>query len=235
MHQPHVPRTPHQRFVGASGLGSRGDAIVEADWAIGEFVKTLEAEGLLNNTLIIISSDNGPVLNDGYKDMAVEKNGKHTPAGPFRGGKYSLFEAGTHVPFVTYWKGHIKPAVSSAMVCQIDLLSSIATLVGDKQKVGDSQDLMDVFLGKKKVGRGNLVIEATSRTAFRQGDWVMIPPYPGPAMASDVHIELGNSKEYQLYNIILDPGQLQNQAKNNPEKLNELLSTYNGIRGVQSK
>ena len=235
MHQPHVPRTPHQRFVGASGLGSRGDAIVEADWAIGEFIKTLEAEGLLDNTLIIVSSDNGPVLNDGYKDQAVEKNGKHTPSGPFRGGKYSLFEAGTHVPFITYWKGHIKPAVSSAMVCQIDLLSSLATLVGNKQKVGDSQDLMQVFLGKKKVGREHLVIEATSRTAFRQGDWVMIPPYPGPAMAGDVHIELGNSKEYQLYNLKVDPGQLQNLAKTNKAKLNELLSNYNGIRGVQSK
>jgi len=235
MHQPHVPRTPHQRFVGASGLGSRGDAIVEADWAIGEFIKTLEAEGLLDNTLIIVSSDNGPVLNDGYKDQAVEKNGKHTPGGPFRGGKYSLFEAGTHVPFITYWKGHIKPAISSAMVCQIDLLSSLATLVGIKQKVGDSQDLMQVFLGKKKVGREHLIIEATSRTAFRQGDWVMIPPYPGPAMAGDVHIELGNSKEYQLYNLKVDPGQLQNLAKTNQAKLNELLSNYNGIRGVQSK
>jgi arylsulfatase A-like enzyme len=139
------------------------------------------------------------------------------------------------VPFITYWKGHIKPAVSSTMVCQIDLLSSLATLVGDKQKVGDSQDLMHVFLGKQKVGRENLVIEATSRTAFRQGDWVMIPPYPGPAMASDVHIELGNSKEYQLYNLKVDPGQLQNQAKSNPAKLNELLSIYNGIMSVQSK
>jgi arylsulfatase A-like enzyme len=101
--------------------------------------------------------------------------------------------------------------------------------------VGDSQDLMQVFLGKKKVGREHLIIEATSRTAFRQGDWVMIPPYPGPAMAGDVHIELGNSKEYQLYNLKVDPGQLQNLAKTNQAKLNELLSNYNGIRGVQSK
>ncbi|MFK8165217.1 MAG: sulfatase-like hydrolase/transferase, partial [Lewinella sp.] len=93
LQQPHVPRTPHPRFVGASGLGPRGDVIVEADWCIGEFMNTLRAEGLLENTLIVLTSDNGPVLNDGYYDDAVEKVGDHTPAGPLRGGKYSLFEA----------------------------------------------------------------------------------------------------------------------------------------------
>ena len=77
--------------MGKSGLGPRGDVILEADWCIGEFMKTLEEEQLLENTLIIFSSDNGPVLNDGYYDESVEKNGNHKPAGPFRGGKYSLF------------------------------------------------------------------------------------------------------------------------------------------------
>ncbi len=102
MQQPHVPRTPNQRFKGVTGLGPRGDAIAEADWSVGEFIKTLENEGLLENTLIIFTSDNGPVLYDGYYDEAVEKNGKHTPWGPLRGGKYSLFEAGTRVPFFAY-------------------------------------------------------------------------------------------------------------------------------------
>ena len=104
LQQPHVPRTPHPRFVGATGLGPRGDAIAEADWDIGELYSTLEKEKLLDNTLIILSSDNGPVLNDGYYDDAVEKNGHHQPAGGLRGGKYSLFDAGTRVPFVVYWK-----------------------------------------------------------------------------------------------------------------------------------
>ena len=105
LQQPHVPRTPSERFVGLSGMGPRGDAILEADWCIGEFIKTLQDEGILDNTLIIFSSDNGPVLNDGYYDDAVEKLGNHTPWGPLRGGKYSLFEAGTRVPFVVYWNG----------------------------------------------------------------------------------------------------------------------------------
>src|SRR5690606_38154962 len=126
--QPHVPRTPHPRFEGSSGMGPRGDVIVEADWVIGEFIKTLEAEGLLENTLILFTSDNGPVVNDGYHDDAVEKLGEHKPWGPLRGGKYSLFEAGTRVPFMSFWKGKIEPAVSDALICQIDFLSSLANL-----------------------------------------------------------------------------------------------------------
>src|SRR5690606_27887013 len=112
LQQPHVPRTPHPRFAGATGLGPRGDVIVEADWCIGELIKTLKKQEILDNTLIIFTSDNGPVVNDGYLDQAVELLGDHKPAGPLRGGKYSLYEAGTRVPFVTYWKGTIEPRVS---------------------------------------------------------------------------------------------------------------------------
>lgn len=231
MQQPHVPRTPHPRFEGKSGMGPRGDVILEADWCIGEFIKTLEEEGLLENTLIVFSSDNGPVLNDGYYDDAVEKLGGHTPAGPFRGGKYSLFEAGTHVPFFTYWKGEIQPGVSDALVCQMDLLSSISNLVGSDIRVEDSQDLLGAFLGKTNEGRDSLVIEATSRTALRMGDWVLIPPYKGPAIIKQVNIEIGNSKEFQLYNIKEDIGQQNNLATTNKEKLEEMIATYKTIRG----
>ncbi|MDT0551830.1 sulfatase family protein [Urechidicola vernalis] len=231
LQQPHVPRTPHPRFVGSSGMGPRGDVIVEADWVIGEFIKTLEAEGLLENTLIVFSSDNGPVLNDGYYDNAVEKLGDHTPAGGLRGGKYSLFEAGTRVPFVTYWKGKIQPTVSDALVCQLDLLSSVAKLVDSETRVDDSKELLDVFLGKSNEGRESLVIEATSRTAFRKGDWAMIPPYDGAAKNKLVNIELGNHKNYQLYNLKTDLGQEKNLAKSNPEKLAEMIKDYEAILG----
>ncbi|UMB59629.1 arylsulfatase [Lutibacter sp. A80] len=231
MQQPHVPRTPHPRFVGKSGLGPRGDVILEADWCIGEFIKTLEEENLLENTLIVFSSDNGPVLNDGYFDDAVEKNGKHKPAGDLKGGKYSLFEAGTKVPFFTYWKGKIQPTVSDALISQVDLLSSLSNLVDSDIKVDDSQDLLDVFLGTSQNGREELILEATSKTAFRQGDWVMIPPYKGPKVNKLVNIELGNSLEYQLFNLKEDVSQQNNLAKENPEKLKEMLTAFEKIRG----
>ncbi|MFV0248890.1 MAG: sulfatase family protein [Tenacibaculum sp.] len=235
LQQPHVPRTPHARFVGSSGMGPRGDVIVEADWCVGEFVKTLKEQGLLDNTLIVFSSDNGPVVNDGYYDNAVEKLGDHKPAGALRGGKYSLFEAGTRVPFITYWKGKISPGVMDAVVSQLDLLSSLSSLVNSKVKTKDSQNLLDVFMGKSANGRKELIIEASTRTALRKGDWVMIPPYNGPAISKYVNIELGNNREYQLYNLREDLSQQNNLAKSNPEKLTEMIATYTKIRGVNIK
>ena len=232
LQQPHVPRTPHPRFVGKTGMGPRGDVIAELDWCVGEFYKTLEEEGLLENTLIVFSSDNGPVLNDGYYDDAVEKIGDHTPAGPLRGGKYSLYEAGTRVPFITYWKGRIEPMESDAIVSQVDLLSSLASLVDSPLKGPDSENMLEVFLGKSTEGRSALVLEATSRTAFRKGNWVLIPPNKGPAVNKQVNIELGNLEDYGLFNLDEDLGQENNVASSNPDKLEEMISSFEAIRGT---
>ncbi len=231
MQQPHVPRTPHPRFKGKTNLGPRGDAIIEADWMIGELIKTLEKEGLIDNTLIVLSSDNGPVLNDGYDDDAVEKLGNHKPWGIYRGGKYSLFEAGTRVPFLTYWKGKIKPGVSDAMISQIDLFNSIANMVGSDIRTNDGKNLQDVFMGKSFKGRNQMVIEAMSRTAFKRGDWVMIPPYDGPKIFESKNIETANSDTYQLYNLKNDPKQENNLANSNFEKLEELKVEFTKVRG----
>jgi arylsulfatase A-like enzyme len=231
LQQPHVPRTPHPRFVGKTGMGPRGDVIVEADWCIGELIATLEAAGVLENTLIILSSDNGPVLNDGYYDDADTKVGAHTPAGPLRGGKYSLFEAGTRVPFITYWKGQIDPAVSDAVVSQVDLLSSLSSLVGSETRSGDSEELLQVLMGESDQGRKELIMEATGRTAFRKGEWVLIPPHNGRPIAKEVNIELGNDPEYQLYNLNEDLGEQNNLAASQPDKLVEMIASYEAIRG----
>ncbi|MEN8228680.1 MAG: arylsulfatase [Bacteroidota bacterium] len=235
LQQPHVPRTPHSRFVNKTGMGPRGDVIVEADWCIGELVSTLEKEGLLENTLIILSSDNGPVLNDGYYDDAEEKVGSHTPSGALRGGKYSLFEAGTRVPFITFWKGQIEPSVSKAIVSQLDLFSSLASLIGSQVRSADSEELLRVFMGQDDQGRDELILEATTRTALRKGNWILIPPYGGPAVNRSVNIELGNSNEYQLYNLSNDIGEQLNLAGTNKEKLEEMIQSYTKIRGEAYK
>ena len=229
LQQPHVPRTPHPRFEGMSGMGPRGDAIVEADWCIGELYNHLEQNNLLENTIIIISSDNGPVLNDGYYDDAVEKLGIHTPSGNLRGGKYSLFEAGTRVPFITYWKGKIIPSVSNEMVSQIDFLNSIASLIGSDIRSNDGNDLANVFFENKGKGRNELIIEAQTKTAFRKDNWALIPPYNGPKISVNVNIELGNSSYYQLYNLENDISQQNNLALKNPKKLKEMIRSYEAI------
>nr|MDQ3349745.1 sulfatase-like hydrolase/transferase [Acidobacteriota bacterium] len=126
LHDPHVPRVPHPRFVGATSMGPRGDAIAQLDWSVGEILSTLDRLELANDTLVLFTSDNGPVIDDGYKDEAVEKLGDHAPAAPFRGGKYSNFEGGTRVPFVLRWPARVKPAVSGALVSQVDLIASFA-------------------------------------------------------------------------------------------------------------
>ena len=231
MQQPHVPRTPHPRFVGKSGMGPRGDVILEADWIVGEFMKTLKEEGILENTLVIFSSDNGPVLNDGYYDDAVEKLGNHDPKGGLRGGKYSIFEAGTRVPFIAYWKGKIKPQVSDVIVCQIDLLASFAELVGTNESNTDSKNILQTFLGTSDKGRDHLIIEATGKTALRNGDWLYIPAYEGRNVREEVGIEVGNFPFEQLYNLAKDKSQQNNLANANPEKRNEMKTLFEKLRG----
>ena len=219
LHQPHVPRVPHPRFVGKSGMGPRGDAILEADWCVGELFKKLKELKILENTLIVFTSDNGPVLNDGYYDDAVEKVGNHTPFADLRGGKYSLYEAGTRVPFITYWKGVIKPGVSNAMVCQLDFTASFAHLLGLTLPAGDGENHLNVLLGKSKKGRRELMIEATGRLAYKYDDYVYIPPYKGSSIVETVQIENGNASEDQLFNLKKDIGQKVNLVKNMESKL----------------
>ena len=135
------------------------------------------------------------------------------------------------MPFITYWKGKIQPGVSGALVTQIDLFSSLASLVDSDIKGGDSEDMLDVFMGNSQKGRDEFVLEATSRTALRKGDWVMIPPYNGAARNNSVNIELGNAKEYQLYNLKEDIGEQNNLAESNKEKLEEMIAAFEKIRG----
>jgi arylsulfatase A-like enzyme len=112
-------------------------------------------------------------------------------------------------------------------------MSSIAELVGSKTRGPDSKELLDVFMGKSQDGRDELVLEATSRTALRKGDWIMIPPYKGPAKNNQVNIELGNSPDFQLYNLESDLGQQENLAEENPKKLKEMVKTFKKIRGKE--
>jgi len=219
-HQPHVPRLPNQRFAGKSGQGPRGDAILEADWAIGEFMKKLDDLGLSDNTIIVFSSDNGHVLDDGYHDAAAEKLGEHTPWGPFRGGKYSLLEAGSHVPFIVKWQGKVKPKVSNALVSQHDLIASFAALTGQESTTIDSENQLNALLGKDNVGRNNMIVQGTKNSfAYHQDGWVYLPPHKGRGYATFVGNESGFSKKEQLYHLRKDIHQDNNLAAKYPEKV----------------
>ncbi len=226
LHQPHVPRTPNSRFAGKTTMGPRGDAIMEADWCVGELIAMLEERGMLENTLIIFSSDNGPVLNDGYKDGAWELLGDHKPTGGLRGGKYSLYDAGTHVPLFTYWKGRIEPTKSSALVSQMDILASVASLVGEEIPQGlDTQDYLETFLGKSDKGRDSYVTEAMGRLAYRKGNYAMIPPFKG-SKSNETGNELGNVDHFALFDLTIDPTQQNDIAASEPEVLETLKGEF---------
>ncbi len=232
LHQPHVPRVPHQRFAGRSGMGPRGDAILEADWCVNEFLAFLDKEGLSENTLVIFSSDNGPVLDDGYKDQADELIGKHTPWGQMRGGKYSLYDAGTHVPFITRWKGTIQPTVSDALISQVDIYASIAELIQKSSSRSDSQGLLTVLTGQSNRGREYHITEGLKgRLAYREGDWVLIPPYEGGKKISwGVDMETGFLSEPQLFNLKDDPSQKNNLATQWPDRVASMMAAFIAIR-----
>ena len=226
-HDIHVPRVPHPRFVGKSGMGPRGDALVQFDWCVGEVLQRLDDLGLTDKTLVLLSSDNGPVLDDGYKDQAVEALGDHKPAGALKGGKYSLNEGGTRVPFIARWPGKVKSGDSPAMICQVDLCATLGKLVGaksDPTASPDSRDLSPALLGETEVGRDH-VIEHANGLAIREGRWKLIP---GTVAAK-------NAQPTQLYDLDTDLGETTNIADRNPEIVVQLKGTLERIRNGRDR
>jgi len=234
LHQPHVPRIPGKRFAGSTELGPRGDVLAEMDWCVGELLAALDVSGLAENTLVIYSSDNGPVLDDGYDDGAVELCGAHRPAGPLRGGKYSLYDGGTRVPMLLRWPGRVAPGRSAALISHVDFLASFADLVGvslEDDAAPDSIRLLAALLGDTEQARHELVTEGTQgKTVLRQGTWSYIPPHSGPAVSPTTHIELGNAAGPQLYDLSQDVAQIRNLATERGDRVEEMHARLAEIR-----
>ncbi|EIF2256962.1 arylsulfatase [Vibrio cholerae] len=231
LHQPHVPRIPNPKFRGVTPHGVRGDVIVEMDWCIGKVLKKIDELGLKDNTLVIFSSDNGPVLNDGYKDQAIELNGQHRMAGPLRGGKYSLFEGGTRVPFIVRWPKQIASGQSSALFNQVDLYHSFAQLLNrplTQTEAPDSQPLLDTLLGKDPIGRSDMVLEGMQyKKVFRNQRYAYIPAHDDDFVCQYTGNEKGNQSSPQLYDLKDDVGQLTNLAEQMPDLVQELEQVLN--------
>ncbi len=217
-HDIHVPRVPHQRFVGKTDMGPRGDAIVQLDWCTGEILKKLEKLGLKDNTMIIFTSDNGPVLDDGYKDYSVKRLGDHKPKNELRGWKATIYEGGTRVPFIVSWPEKIKAGKSDALACQIDLMASFANMTGQKlayEDGPDSFDILDALLGKSKKGRDHLVGHSRYLSLIK-GDWKYIEPDTRQWRKGKK-----GSKD-QLYNLKEDIIEKNDLSKKRPDKLKEM-------------
>ena len=237
----HVPRFPHERFRGKSEMGLRGDAIVQFDWSIGEILRTLEAQGLLENTLIILTSDNGPVLDDGYVDQAEELVGEHSPTGGLRGAKYSAYEGGTRVPFIVHWPAVIKEQrVNNALVSQIDFLDVMASIAGIGDGAARSTDgfpeEVQTWLGNDEKGRPFALGMAQSHTlTLRTADWKFIEPKGGPAMIQwGPKIETGYSTTPQIFKCINGTfDETQNVAPAYPTIVEQFTKLLEKIRKQQ--
>lgn len=213
----HVPRYPHERFRGKSGMGYRGDAILSFDWTVGQIVDALKRKGIFNDTMIILTSDNGPVLDDGYKDQAKELLGEHKPWGKYRGSKYSIYEAGTRVPFIVCCPNIVKKGISEALMSHIDLFDSMASLLRISKPqgaAGDSSNRLNTLIGKEKEGR-DYIIESSGVLAISTGEWKYIMPS-----------KHNTKKPARLYNLKEDISEKNNIINKYPQKaewLNSLL------------
>lgn len=243
IHDIHVPRMPATVFKGRSDLGYRGDAILEMDHTVGYILQQLRLRHLLDNTLIIFSSDNGPVLNDGYLDQSVETARKenYQPAGVLRGGKYSVLEGGTRIPFIVYWQGRVKPhTVSHAMVSQIDLMASFAAMLHEqlpKDEFTDSRDYFPTLTGKSGKSRDYIVEQPSGHggLAIVKDGWKYIAPRNWPALMKDVNIETGSSPEDQLYDLKDDIREEHNLANKYPKKVGELKALLKKVEAESTE
>ncbi len=233
----HVPRVPNPRFAGKSGLGARGDALLSFDYSVDQVLSTIERLGLEENTIIILSSDNGAVLDDGYHDGAVERLGDHMPTGALRGGKYSIFEGGTRIPCIIKWSGVITPGESAELMSQVDWLRSLATLLGVKLPKGvacDSENQLASWMDANSSGREYIIEQnLDNNLAISDGEWKYIPSCEGDAMNIKTNTELGNNTTMQLYNLVSDISERYNVASENPEIVERLDGKLSKIRNIK--
>ena len=245
-HNIHVPRAPNPKFRGQSDCGVRGDTIVEFDWTVGQLLDTLDRLKLSDNTLVILTSDNGGVLDNNGPDIvhgigSLEANNGHLFNGVLHGGKGSVFEGGTRLPFITRWPGHVRSGVSDELICQVDMLASFAALTGQSLAPADGPDSLNVLpalLGERceKPCREYLVEQNNdaSWVALRKGPWKLLPAptstnvrgervspqseHPAEAVAK----KDTQPKKISLYNLTDDLSETKNIAAAHPDIVAEM-------------
>ncbi|QCW99522.1 arylsulfatase [Aggregatimonas sangjinii] len=237
LHDIHQPRIANIKFVEASSMGPRGDVIAQMDWCVGQVMGQLEKLGLTKDTMIIFTSDNGPILDDGYLDYAPELVGDHSPGGGFKGSKYSIYEAGTRMPTIVSWPKAINPGTSHALLSQVDLYASLAKLVGqklEKKDAPDSEEHLNAWLGKTSEGRKVLLEEAYT-FGLRMGDYKYIMPKKSnevPEWLVNKFVDPGFSTLPLLFNLKNDRSEEHNIAAQHPKIVEQMQQQLNKILGT---
>lgn len=226
---PHTPWLPDEEFRGASRAGVYGDFAVQVDDLVGSVVSTLDRLGVAKNTLLIFSSDNGPLWYDND-----ERRLDHRSAYIYRGMKGDAWEGGHRIPFIVRWPGHVQPGtVTDAPVMFTDLLATFADVVGDRRDLESGEEsvsILPVLQGNEVTPRNTLVFDGTRFDGVRQGKWKYMPKL-GSGGFSTPHVRKPGPGEPagQLYNIEEDPGETDNVYAEHPDivqRLSKLLKRY---------
>jgi arylsulfatase A len=236
---PHCPIAPADFVKGASSAGGYGDYVVEVDWTVGQVVKALERNGLADNTLIIVTSDNGSPARTkiDHASYSMMKIYGHYPNGDLRGIKADIWDGGHREPFIARWPGKIQAGiVSDELICLTDLLATCAAIVGAElpDNAGeDSYNILPALLCQKRAGpiREAVVHHSGSGVfAVRQGKWKLVLGLGsgGFSVPKNVKPEPDGPKG-QLYNLQEDLAESRNLWNEHPEiveRLTNLLEKY---------
>jgi arylsulfatase A-like enzyme len=225
---PHTPILPTDEWQGKSGINSYADFVIETDAAVGEILAALDRHKLTDNTLVILTSDNGCSPQAKFDELAAAG---HHPSGPLRGHKADLFEGGHRVPFIVRWPGRVAAAsTSSALVCLTDVLATVARIVGHTlpPNVGeDSISFLPALGGEDQPGRDHLVSHSINGSfAIRRGTWKLLlcPDSGGWSAPRPDGKEAASLPPQQLYDLASDLGERTNLIDRNPEKAAELAA-----------
>lgn len=224
----HSPITPNDRFRGMSDAGRYGDFVVEFDWAVGEIVSALEDHGLAENTLLIITSDNGGTTE-------ASQYG-HQSNAPWRGRKCQIFEGGHRVPFIVRWPGKVKSGKTcDETICLTDLMATCAAIInhplpGDAAE--DSYNILPLLLGRpyeSPLREATVHHSLSGMFAIRQGKWKLIEGLGdgGPEIGPETD---AGEPAGQLYDLESDPGEANNLWSEHPDVVEELQALLNKYR-----
>ncbi len=231
---PHTPWLPARKFVGRSGAGMYGDFATMVDAMIGRVLNCLDSHELTDNTLLIFTSDNGPV----WYDEDVERF-HHDASGGLRGMKADAWECGHRMPFIVRWPGCVEPhSVSDQTICFTDLLATFASLTRFKLPDGagpDSVDFAAVLLGtqpaNQPVRKALVMRSGGGLMTVRAGDWKLITGLGSGGFSRPRRLKPGPSDPPgQLYNLAQDLGETNNRYADEPEVVARLLETLKQIQ-----
>lgn len=227
---PHTPIVPSKKWQGKSGIGRYGDFMMQTDDIVGQVVRALEEKGISENTMLIVTSDNGCSKAANFKQL--EDHG-HFASAQYRGSKADLWEGGHRVPFLVKWPKVIKAgSVSDVLTCQTDMLATCAEMLGKELPVNageDSESILPIFTGKPtEFSRKGIINHSVSgHFAYRQGKWKLLLAKGSAGWTAPTEKALAkvdDAPEAQLYDLEADPGEQNNLYLKNPEVVEQLMA-----------